>query len=197
MKQQVNLYQNLAQKPRFVLEAKRIFLIYLAVIVLLFLISLYAQWQYSHYKKEVAQLRQSISDTEKAIAKVGENPRIAKQKLLAQKVSSLSKTIQEKQSLIKTLQHSKASNTLDFSGYFTALARHTVPGIWLTKISVQHAGKLIILQGHATSSGLLPEYLRALRGANSFSGRVTVVSKVAPGSGKQGFLKFTVQSSEQ
>jgi hypothetical protein len=49
-----------------------------------------------------------------------------------------------------------------FSGYFRALARQDLEGIWLTNIVIGNGGATIGLQGNALQAELVPQYMQRL-----------------------------------
>jgi hypothetical protein len=49
-----------------------------------------------------------------------------------------------------------------YSGYFVAFARQHIAGLWLTDISLGHAGRELVLRGQTTAAHLVPKYLKKL-----------------------------------
>ncbi|NNG23200.1 PilN domain-containing protein [Massilia sp. ML15P13] len=58
------------------------------------------------------------------------------------------------------LQRGELGDTSGFAGYFQAFARQSVPGLWLTSVSI--AGKDIGLKGRTTDPALVPGYIGRL-----------------------------------
>ncbi|MBY0239641.1 MAG: MSHA biogenesis protein MshI [Burkholderiaceae bacterium] len=82
----------------------------------------------------------------------------ALQQELAQ-VESDNRALQE---VAAILEKGEVGNTRGYSGYFTALARIRVQGLWLTGVQIAGPGNEIGLQGRTVSAGLLPAYLHSL-----------------------------------
>lgn len=58
------------------------------------------------------------------------------------------------------LQRGELGDTNGFAGYFKALARQSVPGLWLTGVTV--AGKDIGIKGRTLDPALVPGYIQRL-----------------------------------
>jgi hypothetical protein len=60
------------------------------------------------------------------------------------------------------LRRGELGNTEGYSGYFKALARQHVEGLWLTGVSIVGAGTDIGVRGRAIDAALVPGYLNRL-----------------------------------
>lgn len=58
------------------------------------------------------------------------------------------------------LQRSELGDTNGFAGYFRAFARQSVPGLWLTGVSI--AGNNIGIKGRTTDPAMVPGYINRL-----------------------------------
>ena len=62
----------------------------------------------------------------------------------------------------RVIERGELGDTSGYAGYFKALARQGVPGLWLTGVSVSGAGQDIGIKGRATDPASLPGYLNRL-----------------------------------
>ena len=60
------------------------------------------------------------------------------------------------------LRRGDLGNTAGYAGYFSALARQNVDGLWLTGVSIVGAGSDIGVQGRALDAALVPGYMHRL-----------------------------------
>ncbi|MEB0134705.1 PilN domain-containing protein [Actimicrobium sp. CCC2.4] len=67
------------------------------------------------------------------------------------------------------LNQSEINNTTGYSAILQALARQIGSGIWLTGLTIAHAGTDVSLQGKTLSPELIPAYLNRLKQESAFS----------------------------
>jgi Tfp pilus assembly protein PilN len=94
---------------------------------------------------------------------------------------------------------------------FRALARRTMPGVWLTGIAIEHNGGALEIQGRALQPKLVPAYLTTLKQEAMFRGRsfgsITLRAANVPDSGEARavpaaasatprYIEFTVKSDD-
>jgi hypothetical protein len=58
-----------------------------------------------------------------------------------------------------------------YSRYLAALARQTMPGVWLTGLDIGGKSSALVIKGRALDSALVPAYMRALNRAAPLAGR--------------------------
>lgn len=77
-----------------------------------------------------------------------------------------------KQRQLRDVMRSAVEQThTPYSDYLTALARQTMPGLWITDLSVGDHGMDVTLVGRMTDPGRLPSYLARLEEEPQFRGR--------------------------
>ncbi|MBQ5964132.1 PilN domain-containing protein [Massilia sp. ZL223] len=107
----------------------------------------------------------------------------------------------------RVIERGELGDTSGYAGYFKALARQTVPGLWLTGVSVSGAGQEIGIKGRSTDPATLPGYLNRLtqeplmRGKSFTSLQIGQAAPLvaAAADGKQGatpapYVEFSLQS---
>lgn len=79
---------------------------------------------------------------------------------------------ENKQRQLRDVMRSAIEQThTPYSDYLTALARQTMPGLWITDLSVGDRGMDVTLVGRMTDPGRLPSYLARLEQEPQFRGR--------------------------
>lgn len=101
------------------------------------------------------------------------------------------------------LRRGELGNTDGYSGYFKALARQKVDGLWLTGVSIVGAGNDIGVRGRALDAALVPDYLGKLAREGVMQGKAFTSLQIGQPSPKEGegkpltapFVEFNLQSA--
>ncbi|HEC17563.1 MAG TPA: hypothetical protein ENI99_13465 [Sedimenticola sp.] len=86
------------------------------------------------------------------------------------KIKDLEERLAQKDRLRNALRGDMTGNTAGYSDLFIALAKQSVPGVWLTHVIIADTGADIKLAGYTRSADLVPLYLERLSSINTFSG---------------------------
>lgn len=73
--------------------------------------------------------------------------------------------------LLDRMERGELHGQEGFSRYFEALARHVLPGVWLTGIRLEAGGKSIELAGAATLAEQVPQLVKALGQEDAFAAK--------------------------
>jgi hypothetical protein len=90
---------------------------------------------------------------------------------LAEDVSQAEDRLQRRRALLADLQTGVGGNAEGFARYLEALARQTVPGLWLTALELSPQRAMLAIRGRALDSQLVPAYIRSLNREPAFSGK--------------------------
>ncbi len=102
------------------------------------------------------------------------------------------------------LRRGELGNTEGYSGYFKALARQSVDGLWLTGVSIVGAGTDIGVRGRALDPALVPGYLGKLAREGVMQGKAFTTLQISqPNLVREGdakpalapFVEFNLQST--
>ena len=106
------------------------------------------------------------------------------------------------------IEQGELGDTRGYAEYFRALAREKADGLWLTAVSIDHAGRDIGVQGRALDPALVPAYLARLRSEPSMQGKAfgslqmgeAAAPSAAAKDGKDGaasapYVEFSLQSA--
>ncbi|HEY0061662.1 MAG TPA: PilN domain-containing protein [Telluria sp.] len=106
----------------------------------------------------------------------------------------------------ETIKRGGFGEVRGFSGYFRALARQDLEGIWLTDIVIGNDGSSIGLQGNALQGELVPQFMQRLAQEAVMKGKTFSTLEIGPpplqeaGPGgappvAPGYLHFSLQSA--
>jgi hypothetical protein len=105
-----------------------------------------------------------------------------------------------------TIKGGRLGQAGGFSGYFRALARQDLEGVWLTDIVIGSGGATLSLQGNAMQAELVPQYLQRLAQEPAMKGKsfstLEIGAPPLPETGPSGvapaapnYLHFSLQST--
>lgn len=160
MYQQINLYQPVFRRQRKVFSAATLLQIIGIAAVLLLGFYSHAQWtlhgldstvtslsaQYQHLDARLGILESAGSDGGFDVPA---------------EVERLQQTLRERQALLDSLSRLDFRENIAFSEFFETLAKRTLPGLWLTGISLTEDGETE-LRGSTLNPTLVPRYLQAM-----------------------------------
>jgi hypothetical protein len=92
-------------------------------------------------------------------------------KLLEEEVARMSARLKQREELLAMLRTGGLGNTDGFARYLSALARQTVPGVWLTGFAIGGDESELQLTGKVLHPDLVPAYIRALNREEVMRGR--------------------------
>ncbi|MBE0597168.1 MAG: PilN domain-containing protein [Desulfuromonadales bacterium] len=168
MKQQINLYQSAIFERRKPLSASTMLALLLLTLATLVALGAAGQWQARRSTSQLEELQRRQATLQAQLADIlGESG--AGPTLLAQEVARLRSERDRRQALLGLVQASPAAAG-GFSPYLAGLARQTVPGVWLRRISLQGGGKEITLEGSAARPEAVPRLVQQLAAEPAFAG---------------------------
>lgn len=92
-------------------------------------------------------------------------------KLLEDELARAKARLKQREDLLSVLRTGGLGNTDGFARYLGALARQTVPGVWLTGFTIGGDETELRLSGRVLHSDLVPAYIRALNKEEVMRGR--------------------------
>ena len=206
MSQQVNLFNSALLPKPDIFSARMVLSGLAATLALAVVLAASASWN-------AAQLAEADRVSEMRLTQTRDDITRMTQELSARKPSSqltaelesLDALYAGRSEVIEVLNSGSLGDTNGVSGYFKALARENVEGLWLTGFTVVGAGKDITLEGRTLRADLVATYLRKLNTEEILRGHefaMLSVQKppVAPGptagapSAKPDYLEFRMGS---
>ena len=208
MSQQINLFspQFLPQKQR--LSAKMMALSLLLLVAGLAALASYGKMQTARLREEAAAGAERLERKQARLSSVSTEfaPR-QKNRELDTEIAAAQAQLAALRGISRVIERGELGDTSGYAGYFKALARQGVAGLWLTGVSVSGSGRDIGIRGRTTDPATIPGYLNRLTGEPLMRGKAFAslsISQAAPvaTSGADGktasapapYVEFSLQS---
>jgi hypothetical protein len=195
MSQQINLFEARfrRQKPHF--SALTMMLAILAVTVLALLVRELYAYQNRSLEASLAQTEQRVVQLHDQMGRLGrEFGDQGRSTALVDEVARLEEQVRVRRSLLDGIQGGARSNVEGFSPYLAALARQTMPGVWLTGVEIGSGSENLVLKGRVLESELVPVYIQRLNREPLFNGRtVRELRLVAKDEAGKRYVEFSLQ----
>lgn len=117
--------------------------------------------------------------TEKLQAIAGKMPEEKTRNEIMDEVNLYEAQKKEKTEILNLLSEGESETNNKFSRYFEALAKKTVPGLWLTNFSIKGNGTALALSGMVSDPEFIPTLISALSEEPVFQGKTFGVFKVS------------------
>ena len=160
MYQQINLYQPVFRRQRKVFSAVTLLQIGAISGVLLLGFYVHAQWTMNGLESTVASLSTQYQQLEARLG-ILENAGSEDGFDVAGEIERLQRALHERQALLDSFSRLEFRKSTAFSEFFETLARQTLPGLWLTGISLTEDGETE-LRGSTLNPTLVPRYLQEM-----------------------------------
>jgi Tfp pilus assembly protein PilN len=143
--QQINLYKNLPQPIRSILDARALLLLY-SVFCLMLIVSFFLGLIQKHHDTVLRDksMQQYVDAQHRLVVLAAKYP---------------TTVVQMEPPDVARLGQCKVK----FSQYLTAFADGIIPGVWLTNISITDHGKTLLLKGHAQVENQVQAYVESLK----------------------------------
>ncbi|HEY6924014.1 MAG TPA: hypothetical protein VI653_11125 [Steroidobacteraceae bacterium] len=172
LKQQINLYQPVADATRAPFSIRTAML--LAVVTVVGIVSIwgYGAWRVQRLAKTVTLLQEQQQHQTQTLEALT-SARAAKltPEQLEARISALAAEIALHSHALALLRSGAAGQTTGFSQDLSALARHSVEGLWIHRVDLSGIGEpRMSLNGVAIDPTLVPGYLHDLRAEPALAG---------------------------
>ena len=172
MSQQINLYNPVFLKQKHYFSALTMVQALAAVLVGALLI-------YAFEVRQTSTLERVLADTDKhAVSQRDQLLKLSKDYsaqgaslALTEELARAESRLQLREGLLGDLKSGVGGNAEGFSRYLGALARQTMPGVWLTGLEIGAKERDLVIKGRALESQMVPAYIRALNREAPMAGR--------------------------
>ena len=173
MRQQINLYQDvLLEKPEPLL-ARQALLLLVGVFVVLALLGSYDYHQVRGLEDRLLQLQSSEKQASARITELAAKfPPPKTDPLLAERISRFERRLAGQKEALKFFSRQDAEANEKILASLEGLARTSMNGLWLRRVSLQDHGQSISLAGTTVQVEDVPRYLELLGTRNIFGGQV-------------------------
>lgn len=172
MSQQINLFNPVFLKQKHYFSA-------LTMVQALGLVLAGALAMYAFEVRQNRTLEGALADTEKQLTTQREQAvRFSREfssqgasRTLVDELTRAEQRLEQREHLLADLKTGVGGNAEGFSGYLGALARQTMPGVWLTGLDIGAKDSALVIRGRALDSQMVPTYIRSLNREAPIAGR--------------------------
>lgn len=171
LRQQVNLYQPETERQRIPLGADTLVFGGTAVVAALLAVWGVATWRIDRMQRAVQGLQAQQQRAEEALGALGAvNAAGTNSADVKDHIRELEAKLGAREQALALLRDGSVGRTNGFSPQLAALARRSVDGLWLQRISLAAGSNSMSLAGEVLEPDLVPRYLRELAAERELSG---------------------------
>jgi len=199
MIQQVNLYKDsLKQGQSNVSSINNYIYGLVTIIILLIAYSIFLFSELNTTKNNLQLAKQQLTEAESKIQLLSiQYPKQQLNKLLPEEITHSKNKLNNLTQVINQLTDNTSDSTQGFSRYFIALARQSIPQVWITTISVNGDQHTIDIQGSTYQAENTAVFLQKLQNERIFKGRSFAKLIITQSDKKDNQLDFIINTSDE
>jgi len=172
MSQQINLFNPAFQPQKKVFTAATMALSLLVLVGGIAALAGYGRMQTASLQAQAGAGAVQLERKQARLASVNLDfaPR-QKNKDLDAEIAEAQAQLAALRNIARVIERGELGDTNGYAGYFKALARQSVTGLWLTGVSVSGGGRDIGIRGRTTDPATIPGYLSRLTGEPLMQGK--------------------------
>jgi len=180
MSQQINLFNPIFLRKEKYFSAKTMIESLTLILVALVALFVYARNDVRSLEDISSAAEHQLVDARGRLIELGGalSPE-RRSKLLEAEVARARGELRARQALLDSLHEEASDDARGYSRYFAAFARRTLPGVWLTGLTVADGGEQLEIRGRVLHPDLVPAYIRALNKEPVMRGRSVTLLKLA------------------
>lgn len=195
MYQQINLYQPVFRQQHKIFSAVTMLKILAVVMLLLTAILVHSHWSLVRLQHTSASLENQYRQLDNRLNGMVSAAETASTASRSDDIVALQNTIALRHTLLEVFDRLSIRTRPGFGNFFEMLARNSLPGVWLTGVSLQQTGETEI-RGMALDPKLVPHYLQQLPPSPRIRALNAGSVHLARADPKQPEIEFTVRSRE-
>jgi Tfp pilus assembly protein PilN len=170
MSQNINLFDSSLRERRDWLSFEIVASVTMVVTVLTVSAGIFLRVQSDGLEKRAAALTEEVKTQQEALVALTQEVTGAKpDPQLVAELARAQNALAQRRAVLQALQGGSLGNDAGYSPVLRALARQTMPGVWLTGVSIDHRD--IALRGRALRPDAIPDYMGRLERESSLQGR--------------------------
>jgi len=199
MIQQVNLYKDSLKQGQSSAPSINNYIYGLvAIIILLVTYSIFLFSALNTTKSSIQLTKQQLTEAESKIQFLSvQYPKQQLNKLLPEEISHSQKKLSNLTQVINQLTDNTTDMTQGFSRYFIALARQSIPKVWITGISVNGDQHTIDIKGSTYQAENTAVFLQKLQNEKIFQGRTFAKLLITQSDKSNNQLNFIINTSDE
>jgi hypothetical protein len=199
MSQQINLYNPAFRKQKKAFSARAMVQALAVLAVGILLIHAFEARQNRVLEGALAETdRRLVEQRDQMVRFAKEFTTKGSSTALAEDLARAEERLRSRRALLEDVKTGAGGNADGYSTYLAALARRTMPGLWLTGIELGGKSNDLVLKGRALDGDLVPAYISQLKQEEPLAGRsvseLRMLAKDAPpqaaGQGARRFVEF-------
>lgn len=172
MKQSINLFVAEKKGLTSLFTSREVVWILSGFFGILMIITIVNLYKHFNIKKQLNILgKERIEQSQKLQEMAGQIPEEETRNQIIASIRKMETEKKEKQELLDLLQTAQTRKIKGYSGFFDALARENVPGLWLTSFGFKEGGDIVYLKGESLKAEYVPEMIKKLSQEPVFQGK--------------------------
>jgi hypothetical protein len=193
--QHINLYLPEFHPNREPFRAIQMLYAFIAVFILLFLLTFFTHRQHSQLLQELTKIQASQQELQTHLQKIAQQKPIRSGIALDADVKRLTNDLQRGQKITAILSSRYLGNDKGFSAQLNAFAQAALSAISLETFSLQQGGSYAELAGKTTGADQVPLYVQRLREDASFAKVGFGILSIEQDKTQQGVLVFSLSKA--
>lgn len=172
MKQNINLYKT--EKKGLVAQftSREMIWILSGFLTILFLITTVNLYKHFVIKKQLNILdKEKLEQSQKLQEMAGQIPEEQTRNQLIAEIKKMTTEKKDKEEILDLLLTAQVRKINGYAGFFDALARGTVSGLWLTEFGFKEGGDYVYLKGESLKAEYVPKMIEKLSAEPVFQGK--------------------------
>lgn len=165
MLQEINLYPLLPHKQKAFLTLKRMAVSYSIFLGLLICSFAFQLWGKHNQVLAKDELNRQLAKVHQRTAEIKNQYPMLDPNDMENSVKKLQQELEEKSNIIDLLSHKQ-----NFSSYLLGVAKAAVQGMWLVNIQIAFSDDKVSLDGYASQSSAVQDFMNSLAVQQEFSG---------------------------
>ncbi len=192
IQQQINLFQYLPKKAKFLLDIKKLSVLYLAFFSFLMLMYFSDIHKKNKTTVKLNDLIVKMNQEDARFKKISAQYAWINPKDLETSMNKLKQDLEFNENQLQELFNQKK-----FSDYMMGLSQATIAGAWLTSFNIMKQGADIELKGRSLNAELANRFLIQLQSKSAFANAnltLEELSKAEAAESKQTYLNFNIST---
>ncbi len=172
MIQQINLYQDVLKSGQNQSVINNLVISIIVVIALIAMLSIYFYMDLNATEKKLHSVKKQLTETEVRIQQLQiQYPDRQINTLLIQEIAHVQKLLSSLSQVISVLTDKTSVQNQGFSQYFSALARQSIPEVWLNTIIINTENNQLQFKGSSYNPEKIPVLLQKWHQEPVFQGK--------------------------
>lgn len=195
MMQQINLYKDILKQEQKTLSLVRYAILLTLVCLGVAAYSIYAFWAVNTLEASVSKQREQLKTVQSQLDELRlKMPSTEVNATLTEDIGHWQNSENELTQMLQLIGDPNNNKAAGFSQYWQALARQSIPSVWLSKIKIYGLQQAIDLEGSTFKPGDIPLFLQKLQQEPVFAGKTFAKLAMQPSEKIAGQIDFKLNA---